>query len=385
MIYVTVKQPPVYHQMSLEEYLFDLPSRPVYARGDCTTTRTYEYVNLTERVKNFANVRKLTESLSAFNKETERLRSAPRKSLYYEFYIPKKTGGLRRIDAPNEELKRALRDLKKIFEREFGALYHTSAFAYVPGRSTISAMERHRDNESRWFAKYDLSNFFGSTTFDFIMKQLSMIFPFSEVMKTASGKKELEKAIDLCTLDGALPQGTPISPMLTNLIMIPIDFALTKGLMEFDTGNGHTQRFVYTRYADDFQVSSRYDFRFRDVENFIRKTMQDMEAPYVMKPEKTRYGSSSGSNWNLGLMLNANNEITVGHKKKRQLQAMIASYIMDKRNGKSWELHDVQVMDGLINYYSNVEGKEKIAAIVNHVAEKFGVDVFSMIRNDLSA
>ena len=385
MYYVTVKQPPVYHQMSLEDYLFGTETKQISARGDCTTTRTYEYQTLSGRVLRFADTDKLIGVLMKFNDETKHLRQVPRKNLYYEFYIPKKTGGLRRIDAPNEELKRTLRELKKILEKDFGALYHTSAYAYVSGRSTVSAMERHRENESRWFAKYDLSNFFGSTTLAFIMNQLSMIFPFCEIMKIPAGRKELETAIELCTLDGVLPQGTPISPMLTNLIMIPIDFELARGLREFDTGDGHTQHFVYTRYADDFQVSSRYDFKFRSIENYIRETMQRMGAPYIMKAEKTRYGSSSGSNWNLGLMLNASNEITVGHKKKRQLQAMIASYIMDKRNGKNWDLHDIQVMDGLISYYSNVEGKEKIRAIVNHVAGKFGVDVFAMIRQDLSA
>lgn len=370
--------------MSLEDYLFNTESKASPARGDYTTTRTYEYERLSDRVKGLADPDKLILSLMKFNDETKSLRDVPRKSLYYEFYIPKKTGGLRRIDAPNEALKRALRELKKIFEKEFGALYHTSAYAYIPGRSTVSALERHRENESRWFAKYDLSNFFGSTTLAFIMRQLSMIFPFCEVMRTPSGRRELETAIELCTLDGILPQGTPISPMLTNLVMIPIDFVIARALREFNTGDGHTQHFIYTRYADDFQISSRYDFRFREIENFIRKTLAEMGTPYIMKPEKTRYGSSSGSNWNLGLMLNANNEITVGHKKKRQLQAMIASYIMDKRNGKNWDLHDVQVMDGLISYYSNVEGKDKIKAIVSHVAGKFGVDVFDMIRRDLS-
>ncbi len=384
MVYVTVKQPPVYHQMTLEEFLFEESPKIHYARGDCTTTRTYAQETLSERVRRFADVDKLILSLMDFNRKTEKLRNQPRKQLYYEFYIPKKSGGLRKIDAPNEDLKAALRDLKKIFEKEFGALYHTSAFAYIEGRSTVAAMERHRENESKWFAKYDLSNFFGSTTKEFVLRQLSMIFPFCEVMKSSTGKRELETAIDLCTLDNVLPQGTPISPMLTNLVMIPIDYTIAKALREFPTGDGHTQRFIYTRYADDFQISSRYDFKFREIEAFIRKTMEDLGAPYVMKPEKTRYGSSSGSNWNLGLMLNANNEITVGHKKKRQLQAMIASYIMDSQKGVEWDLHDVQVMDGLIHYYSNVEGTEKIDAIVNHVGGKFGVNVKDMIHRDLT-
>ena len=378
MFYITVMQPPMYRQMTLEEFLFEVDTKPqAIINPNLTNTRTYEVERINEKFLERFDVAKLVTKLSQFNCSTEELRKKPRKDLYHTFHIPKKSGGLRKIDAPNPELMDALRRLKTIFEEDFKALYHTSAFAYVKHRSTVDAVKRHQANESRWFGKYDLSNFFGSTTIDFAMKMLGMVFPFSEVIKFAVGERELRKAIELAFLDGGLPQGTPISPLITNIMMIPVDYKLANGFRDFNH-----QRFVYTRYADDFLVSSKYTFSFREVENFIVDILKSFDAPFTIKSEKTRYGSSAGSNWNLGVMLNKDNEITVGHKKKRQFQAMLASYVMDKKNGKEWDKSDVQTMEGYRNYYRMIEG-DNIDKMVAHIGEKFGVDIVRLIKYDL--
>lgn len=377
MFYITVKQPPMYHQMTLEEFLFGTGVSEQMLSSNLSNTKTYEFDRISNRFLDTIDVQELIQALTVFNEQTKLLRDKPRHDLYREFHIPKKSGGLRKIDAPEPELMDALRRLKTIFEENFKALYHTSAFAYVKHRSTIDCIKRHQANESKWFGKYDLSNFFGSTTPEFVLHMFSMVFPFSEIMKDEIGKREFETAISLAFLDGGLPQGTPISPTITNIMMIPVDFKLANGFRDF---NG--QRFIYTRYADDFQVSSRYTFSFREVERFISDTLHEFGAPFQINSSKTRYGSSAGSNWNLGIMLNKDNEITVGYKVKKQFQAMLSSYIMDKKNGVDWDKTDIQTMDGYRNYYRMVEG-ETIDKMVEHIGRKFGVDVVQMIKQDL--
>ena len=379
MVYIVVKQPPIYHQMTLEEFLFKTTTVPGVINENLANTRTYAKetvsANLSRKL-NF-NIDRLINTLEEFNNFTEEMRRKPRRSLYYEFYIPKKSGGLRKIDAPNDDLMFALRKLKKIFEDDFRALYHTSAFAYVKKRSTIDAVKKHQSNESKWFAKYDLHNFFGSTTLDFIMKMFSMVYPFSEVVKTDRGMTALRTALELAILDGGLPQGTPISPLITNIMMIPIDFKLTNELRDYDR-----QRYIYTRYADDFIISSKYNFDHKRIEKYIIDTLNEFGAPFTINEKKTRYGSSAGSNWNLGVMLNSNNEITVGYKEKRRFQAMLTSYVLDKRNGNPWDLHDIQVLNGLKNYYIMVEGKN-IRQLISHMSEKLGTNIEKSIHEDL--
>lgn len=377
MVYITVKQSPIYHQLSLEELLFGTYDGNPVVNDNATNTKTYACEEPSEKLLSQLDVTKLITALSKFNESTDQLREGDRASLYHTFFIPKKSGGLRQINAPNDELMLALRYLKKTFENEFHALYHTSAFAYVKGRSTIDAVKRHQANESKWFGKLDLHDFFGSTTLDFVMYMFSMIYPFSEVVKYPIGRSELRKALELAFLNGGLPQGTPISPLITNVMMIPVDFKLANQFRDYER-----QRFVYTRYADDFIISSRYDFNVRDVEKLVVDTLSGFNAPFTINAAKTRYGSSAGRNWNLGVMLNKDNEITVGHKKKHQLQNMLHNYIKDKERGVSWSYEDLQTLQGLHSYYCMVE-KPAIDAIVAHVNEKNHTDVLRMIKEDL--
>ena len=377
MVYVTVKQSPMYKQMTLEDFLFNSVSGNLLINNNVGNTRTYCFEELPLRLSTAVRKQRLIRRLKEFNAETEPLRECDRRKLYYSFFIPKKSGGRRRIDAPNFELMDALRNLKKIFEVDFGVLYHTTAFAYVKGRSTLDAVKRHQANESKWFGKFDLSNFFGSTTLEFVMKQFSTIYPFSEIVKEDEGRMELEKALELAFLNGGLPQGTPISPLISNIIMIPIDYKLSNTLRDFD-GN----RFVYTRYADDFIISSRHDFNFRNVENLMLETFEEFGTPFSLNREKTRYGSSSGRNWLLGVMVNSENNITIGRKKKRIFECLLHEYASSVRSGMLWSLDDVQVLAGQMSYYKMVEG-EVIDNIVAHISNKTGVDIFTSIKEQL--
>ena len=377
MVYITVMQSPIYHQMTLEEFLFQNFQAQTILNTNVSNTRTYAYETVSEHFTSRIDTDALIRKLVRFNDQTEALRAQERSTLYETFHIPKKSGGLRRIDAPKPELMNALRNLKTIFEEDFHALYHTSAFAYVKNRCTVDAVKRHQKNNSKWFGKLDLHDFFGSTTLDYVIKMFFMVFPFSEIVKFPNGEAELRKALDLAFLNGGLPQGTPLSPLITNVMMIPVDYKLANAFRDFDK-----QRFIYTRYADDFIISSKVDFDVHRVEKLVVDTLHEFGAPFTINESKTRYGSSAGRNWNLGVMLNKDNEITVGHKKKRQFQSMLYNYITDKRKGISWPREDIQTMQGLHSYYRMVE-PETIDAIVKHTNEKMETDVLRLIKDDL--
>lgn len=376
MPYVTTRLYPAPSQVSIFDVLNDLNDTEVHQRhvtNGATMTRFVETV--TPKLLENINVPDLIEKLRDFNERHAKLFEADRKSLYREFHIPKKSGGLRKIDAPNDDLKECLREEVYMFISYFGALYHTSAYAYVKDRCTIDSVRRHQANESKWFLKTDFSNFFGSTTLEFTMKMLSQIFPFSEVAKVEDGKHQLEKALSLGFLDGGLPQGTPLSPMLTNLIMIPIDHKLA----QYFSG----RHMVYTRYADDILISCQVGFRFTEVVEYINNVIHnEFGAPYLIKPQKTRYGSSAGRNFNLGIMLNKDNQITIGHAKKKQFKAMIHNYLTDYKKGIQWDLNDVQTMQGLMSYYLMVE-RPYITHVIIETNKKHGLNLAKVMKDDL--
>ena len=377
MAFITIKQPPVYYQMSFEEIMAGVTDLSKFVQPNITNTRTYWVENPNKRLLENTNINGMIEHLRRFNQQHQRLFQAVRRDLYHTFHIPKSSGGLRRIDAPLPDLMNALRELKTLFEAEMFSLYHTTAFAYVRGRSTIDALKRHQRNESKWFLKLDFSDFFGNTTLDFVMNSLSIIFPFSEIVKSEIGKAELQKALSLCFLNNGLPQGTPISPFLTNVMMIPIDHKISNGLRKFDN-----RKFVYTRYADDLIISCKIDFVKGNIEKFVTDILDEFNAPFSINSTKTRYGSNAGRNWNLGLMLNNKNQITIGHKRKKEFKAMLDNYVRDRGSENAWSRHDIQVLGGLISYYKMVE-KDYICYLIRQCGTKYNVDISECIIADL--
>ena len=377
MIYVTVKQKSKEKQISWLDLIKDediVVNEMVGSGAAGTITRVYDCAG--EDLLNKINVSEMISILKHFNEAHENLFKADRNSLYRQFYIPKKTGGLRKIDAPCDELKIALDELGMILSGKFGVLYHTSAYAYVTGRSTIQTVRKHQVNESNWFYHTDISGFFPSTTLDFTMKMVKMIFPLSEICKDEEGYKELEKALSLAFLNGVLPQGTPLSPKLTNIISIPIDHKIFNDLAH--------KRFVYTRYADDLHISCKQKFDPEKMTQYIQKVYKDFGAPWILKPEKTHYGSRAGKNYMLGVCLNKDNNITTGWRTKKLFKAMTANLIMDYKNHKTWPVDEVQQYAGLVSYYKMVE-KDYFENLIEHFNEKFKVNLKFILKNLLSA
>ena len=368
--YITVNREPRVYQLTFEDIMYGLDESKLALQKDTRDTTTWKVDAINRRLIEKTDFNAMQAALRGFVERYQDLIAVEDKSnLYRSFKIPKRSGGLRQIDAPNDELKRALYDLKMIFEKKFYMSYHTAAFAYVHGRSTIDSVKRHQQNKSRWFLKTDMRHFFPSTSPEFLMKMLYMTFPFCAFIEDDWGNRELlEKVLSLCFLNGGLPQGTPTSPMLTNALMIPIDHAISKMCHEYQP------HLCYTRYADDILISSEYSFKWTDVQNKLIAILNSFEAPFSLHPDKTRYGSSAGRNWNLGVMLNAENKITIGHEKKKVFKAMVFQFMTDDAKGVAWGLEDVQHFLGLISYYRMVE-KESIDAILATYSAKFHKDV----------
>ena len=112
MVYITVRQSPIYHQMTLEEFLFQNFQAPPVVNANMANTKTYEFESASEHFTSKLDVDSLIRKLEQYNQSTAQLRERDRHSLYDSFHIPKKSGGLRKIDAPLPELMDALRRLK---------------------------------------------------------------------------------------------------------------------------------------------------------------------------------------------------------------------------------------------------------------------------------
>ena len=221
---------------------------------------------------------------------------------YTTFEIPKHSGGTRTIEAPNENLKRLQRTYLNILQKsKINA--HNAAHGFVKYRNCKTALEVHQQNKSRWFLKLDISNFFPSITHEMLISTLPNIYPFNHICDWSW--------LTLCELEGRLPQGAPTSPFLANMVMIPYDIAVTK----YCTKHG----LVYTRYADDILISSTVKWDWNETLNDIK----DILSVFTINPNKVRFGSFNGRNWNLGIMYNNSYGLTVGHEFKHLAKVVV--------------------------------------------------------------
>lgn len=278
---------------------------------------------------------------------------------YKEWSIPKKTGGLRHLSSPEPPTKHAQQTLLNAIK---GANLPTQAcaYAYVPNRSIVDATRKHKN--SNWFLKIDLKNFFPNCTPQFIEEELSHITPFNHL------PLETKRAITrLITYKGGLPQGAPTSPVFSNLVMTRFDYKLQSYT--------YSHNLIYTRYADDLLISSVEPFNKDKVVNVISAILEDINAPFHVNHKKTRYGNCKGRNWNLGLMINKDHDVTIGYRKKQQLKPMIHNAVT--KGCSPSEAHRIL---GIISYYKMVE-PVYMARRLNSLSKKYNLSIVKYLKD----
>lgn len=159
----------------------------------------------------------------------------PSKS-YFGFDIPKKSGGVRRLSAPNEKLKK----IQHILLEKIKPYYKPMAIShgFVEGRSIKTNASFHTNK--KFVFNLDLRNFFNSIHFGRV-KNLFKSPPFSLNDNVAT------VIAQICCKDNNLPMGAPTSPLISNMIALKLD----KGLVSL----AKLHRCHVTRYVDDITFS----------------------------------------------------------------------------------------------------------------------------------
>ena len=162
---------------------------------------------------------------------------------YRYFSIPKKSGGTRRINAPTHSLKSAQKILQSALDGIYKPYKFTHGFVAKKGIKTNA--KPHVKKKS--VLNIDLQNFFPSINFRRIAG-LMRAHPFNFSDELADRIAAIV-CLPLCySQQGALPQGAPTSPVLSNMICAKLD----KELRLY----AEQKCCYFTRYADDLTFSS---------------------------------------------------------------------------------------------------------------------------------
>ena len=196
---------------------------------------------------------------------------------YKEFRIPKKSGGFRVISAPRHMLKSFLTYTNKLLQAFYEGPEYVTGF--VPEKSVVDNAERHVG--MNYVFNTDLKDFFPSITKSRVWATLKHYpFYFNDTVADAiAGMCCTEMVID-GEKRWVLPQGSPASPILTNIVCRNLDRKL------YDLSRKYNVR--YSRYADDITFSSNRNVFQKDGE--FQKELQEIIAGqnFTINEKKTR-------------------------------------------------------------------------------------------------
>ena len=289
-------------------------------------------------------------------------------SHYKRFKVAKKSGGFRLISAPMPRLKKAqLYILEQILNK---TNTHPKAHGCVIGKSILSNAEPHVNKAV--VINQDLKNFFPSITYNRI-KGVFKSLGYSEQIAVIFALLCSEpKILDISLLgenyfaqrgNRFLPQGSPCSPAITNVLCRNMDYRLE--------GIGKKYGFNYSRYVDDITLSGDKE-QFTNITAVLKYSSKIIEDEnFVLHPEKLRIMKRHQRQEVTGVVVNE--KPNVNKKSLKRFRALLFQIEKDGIQGKSWNggANVLAEIDGYANFVYQIN-KEKGIAYKQRVAKILG-------------
>jgi RNA-directed DNA polymerase len=164
--------------------------------------------------------------------------------------IPKPGGGVRKLGIPTAVDRFIQQAVQQVLTRRWDDTFSQSSFGFRPGRSAhqaVEAAQRHIAEGCGWVVDIDLEKFFDRVNHDRLMGRIMQREDdkaLIRLIRAFLNAGMMEDGLVSPTEEG-VPQGGPLSPLLSNLVLDELDKELER--------RGHT----FVRYADDCNIYVR--------------------------------------------------------------------------------------------------------------------------------
>src|SRR5699024_6460910 len=203
--------------------------------------------------------------------------------------IPKPDGGVRLLGIPTVTDRLIQQAISQILSREYNPHFSENSYGFRPNRSAHDAIRKAKSyikEGYRWVVDMDLEKFFDKVNHDRLMATLAKRIKERALLKLI--RKYLQSGVMIGgvfsrTQEGT-PQGGPLSPLLSNIVLDELDKELEN--------RGHK----FVRYADDCNIyvkSRRAGERtMRSIQHFIEHKLRlkvNEEKSSVDRPWKRKF------------------------------------------------------------------------------------------------
>ncbi|MBP8945556.1 MAG: group II intron reverse transcriptase/maturase [Paludibacteraceae bacterium] len=277
--------------------------------------------------------------------------------------IPKPNGGKRKLGIPtvtDRIIQQAISQvLSPIYERKFS----DHSYGFRPHRSAHQALKKGSDYvaEGRYYVvDMDLRTFFDAVNHDRLMYRLSLTIGDKTLLGLI--RKYLQSGI---MVDGLVsqrtegtPQGSPLSPLLSNIVLDELDKELEQ--------RGHK----FVRYADDFNIYVRSQEAgervMESVSNFIESKLK-----LIVNKEKSRICKVNQTNF-LGYTIQKDGNLSIAKKSIERFKEKVRN-ITKRNRGVKFEqviVELIPVMRGWLNYFRHARCKSLLKTLDSWIRRK---------------
>ena len=335
-----------YKQTTIDDFLLDtiFNNKPIEIEKDESDVKQFSTFQVNYLPKYNTNIMNKAHLLNSKIKEF--IRTHRIDEMYREFKIPKRKGGFRKLVDPEPELKELQRETLDFLQDTLNIIPHNAAHAFIKNRDCYTNAMTHKDNKC--FITLDIENFFPSINQWILRKALLLLAETAAINYWIPEFND--NIIRLALYKGELPQGSPLSPFLSNIVMLKFDYELTLKMYK-----GEIPKFTYTRYADDMCLSAKAFPHIKTVLSQIEQLLYEcFDGMINLKKSKTKILKNTNRCYITGVKINKDKQLTYGHENKKKLKLDLYNLFKGKINNT---LTSEEVMEtlGRYAYMSRIE------------------------------
>jgi RNA-directed DNA polymerase len=258
--------------------------------------------------------------------------------------IPKPNGGVRKLGIPTVLDRFIQQLLLQVLSPIFDPRFSESSWGFRPGRSAhdaVRATQGYALSGKNWVVDLDIEKFFDRVHHDILMRRIGEVIRDKRVLKLIGRYLRsgiLVEGVVIQQVEGT-PQGGPLSPLLANIYLDPLDRELEK--------RGHS----FCRYADDCNV---YVGSEATAKRLIRTLPKWIEKHLRLRVNASKSGI--GRTWErgfLGFRITREGKIEVAPDRIERFRVRVRQLWETRQSLTSQQLRDQwqRYLKGWWNYY----------------------------------
>lgn len=271
--------------------------------------------------------------------------------------IPKPDGGERVLGIPAVQDRLIQQAIHQVLSPQWEGDFSEHSYGFRPKRSAhdaVRAARSHIEAGKRWVVDIDLKSFFDEVDHDKLMHLVGRKVKDKRVMRLIGAYLRAPTS----SPDGSrrkrgkgTPQGSPLSPLLANIYLDPLDKELE--------GRG----VAFVRYADDIAIFAGSE---RSAKRILESVIGWIERELKVPVNRDKSGSGpSDESALLGFRLYSDGRIGVSPKSVERMKAKVRELWEARQNRSSNELRDQwrRYIVGWWNYFRLADWRREVETL----------------------